>query len=851
VIEIDRDTLRDFERAASLEWLETDALGGWAGSTLSGAHSRRGHHLLRVPEQAPAAGDADDAEDAGDAEDADDAEDVDDADHADDAAGAPGASVALAKLDEMVIENGRVHELSCNRFPFFLAAPGLRYLAGFRRDLFPVFEYDAEGYRLRKTVALVEGDGALVVLYEVLAAPGPFVLALRPFFARREPGALCRADLHGAAPAALREEAGLWLRWSSGAEISLAVAAELDERPDWWYRFELEEERRRGREFQEDLWTPGLLRRELAAGDSFGLVASAGAAADHDALELLARERRRREKLLDRLPVQDELTRILALAADQFALRRPGGARLLAAGYPGGEEATADSLIALPGALLATGRADEAKKLLRACARAAAGGGLPDRLAQARGNAAALPHGLPNARSAEAAADEADHGAHAGSLWLFVAAWRYLRATGDESLVRDVLLPALAQIAAGHERGAPNGLRVAADGLLEAPPGSPAAAFRPGKAADINALWHNALATLADLGGRLGDPAQAKAWDERARRVQRRFAELFWNAAEGCLYDSVPSDGGAVAAAAASTPRATGKTRRPAATRAAGTTPDAGTAGPSAAAGSAERDPTLRAHQVLAIGLPFPPLSKQRAQRLLDTLEEKLYTPVGLRDVAPADEAAAEPAAEDHASGRAQGGRSDLAWPWLLGPFLAAQVWLRGEAGRRHALRLVAELDPLLTSGAIGTIAERVGVEPPHAPAGHTAHAASVAELLRVYVEDLHPGTTAKRRRPLEPKPKPRPRPAAGPQPGPPGRRGRKAPPKQRKRASSSDQLSQPLAKHVSAQHPDGGQFDRRVPGGPEIGSRCNLPRLGGADKPGACQSRIGRAPTHCEQLLA
>jgi predicted glycogen debranching enzyme len=784
MIEIDRDTLRDFERAASLEWLETDALGGWAGSTLSGAHSRRDHHLLRVPEQAP------------------EADEADEADEAEDAAAAPGATVALAKLDEMVIENDRVHELSCNRFPFFLAAPGLRYLAGFRRDLFPVFEYEAEGYRLRKTVALVEGDGALVVLYEVLAAPGPFVLGLRPFFARRKPGALCRADLHGAAPAALREEAGLRLRWSSGAEISLAAAAELDERPDWWYRFELEEERRRGREFQEDLWTPGLLRRELAAGDSFGLVASAGAAAGRDALELLARERRRREKLLDRLPVQDELTRILALAADQFALRPPGGARLLATGYPGGEEATADSLIALPGVLLATGRADEAKKLLRACARAAAGGGLPDRLPRTRGNVAALPHGLPKARG------ETDHDAPAGSLWLFVAAWRYLRATGDEALVRDALLPALAKIAAGHERGAPNGLRVAADGLLEAPPGSPAAAFRQGKAVEINALWHNALATLADLSGRLGYPAEAEAWGERARRVQRRYAELFWNAAEGCLYNSVPADGDAAAAPTASTSRATGKAGRPAFNRAAGTTPDTGAAGPSGAAGSAERDPTLRAHQVLAIGLPFPPLSKQRAQRLLGTIEERLYTPVGLRDFAPADEAASEPPAapmavapsalgaepavvssqaatatagthereKDRASGPAQGGHADLAWPWLLGPFLAAQVWLRGEAGRRQALQLVAELDPLLTSGVIGTIAERVGVEPPHAPAGHTAHAASVAELLRVYLEDLHPGTTAKRRRPLEPKPKPRP--AAGSRPGPPRGRGRKATPK-------------------------------------------------------------------------
>src|SRR5205807_1466794 len=130
--------------------------------------------------------------------------------------------------------------------------------------------------------------------------------------------------------------------------------------------------------------------------------------------------------------------------------------------------------------------------------------------------------------------------------------------------------------------------------------------------------------TLADFGGRLGDAAQAKAWGERARRVQRRYAELFWNAAAGCLYDSVhPGEG------AASGPSKAGGT---------------GGARGNGAAGQDRRDPALRAHQVLAIGLPFPALSKQRAQRLLRTLEERLYTPVGLRDVAPAAEAASAPA---------------------------------------------------------------------------------------------------------------------------------------------------------------------------------------------------------------
>jgi predicted glycogen debranching enzyme len=665
MIEIDRETLRDFERASQLEWLETNGLGGWAGSTLGGAHTRRDHHLLRLPATGAEAAGVPRPAAAGAG-----------------AAAGDGGTVALAKLDELVIAGGRVHDLSCNRFPFVIAAGGVRCLAGFRRDLFPVFEYEADGIRLQKTIALLDGESALVVVYEVLAAPGPFALALRPLLGRRGPHALGRADAHGAAPDPAPEPAGLRLRWPSGAELMLEAEAEIDLRPDWWYRFELEQERLHGLDFQEDLWTPGLLRRELESGDRFGVVVSAGpGAAGRDAIELLAKERRRREKLLERLPVQDELTRILALAADQFLVRRTGAARTLVAGYPGAEEATADSLLALPGLLLATGRGDEAKKLLRAHARAAAPGG------------GALPDRLP------AAAVTPSHDSLDASLWLFVAAWRYLLATGDEPLVSDTLLPALSKIAAAYERGAANGLRVAADGLLEAAPGSGAAGRRPGKAVEINALWHNALATLAELGKRLGDAPQAKSWRERARRVQRRFGELFWNAGEGCLYDRVPgSDGGEGAGQLA--------------------------------------DPALRAHQVLAIGLPFPALSKQRAQWLLRTLEARLLTPVGLRD--------------------GYAGRDDLAWPWLLGPFLAAQVWLRGATGRRQALQLLAELDPLLSGGVVGTVAELVGIEPPHLRQGHAAHAASVGELLRVYVDDLRPAAppeTPRRPRPLRARP--------------------------------------------------------------------------------------------------
>ena len=52
-IVMERSVLRDFERSSRLEWLETNGLGGWAMSTVSGAHSRRYHGLLVAATRPP------------------------------------------------------------------------------------------------------------------------------------------------------------------------------------------------------------------------------------------------------------------------------------------------------------------------------------------------------------------------------------------------------------------------------------------------------------------------------------------------------------------------------------------------------------------------------------------------------------------------------------------------------------------------------------------------------------------------------------------------------------------------------------------------------------------------------
>jgi glycogen debranching enzyme len=351
----------------------------------------------------------------------------------------------------------------------------------------------------------VDGENTTLVLYEVVEAPGPFILSLRPFLAARDLNALTSANA-GVSQEAPFADGVLRLRpYPDMPEVFLQVpGAEFRLGPQWWYRFEYEGDRRRGLEFQEDLWTPGVFGLELSAGDRIGIVISTQDPAGRDALALFEKERRRREKIVkaidQKLGARDDFARHLALAADRFVVRRGPGQRAVIAGYPASEERSRDTMIALPGLCLVTGRHEDAKKILRAFARSLHQGLLPDRLPE---------KGEEPAFTSESSAD--------ASLWLFVASWKYFQATGDEAFARDTLLPALRKVVHWYDQGTLLGIKADADGLLAS-------------GVEVNALWFNALSILADFETRLGDPAEAKRLIQRAKRVQKAFQGDWWEA---------------------------------------------------------------------------------------------------------------------------------------------------------------------------------------------------------------------------------------------------------------------------------------------------------------------------------
>ncbi|HEY6137913.1 MAG TPA: amylo-alpha-1,6-glucosidase [Thermoanaerobaculia bacterium] len=460
----------------NIEWLETNGLGGYASSTACGMNTRRYHGLLVAATQPPV-----------------------------------GRMVLLSKLDERVRIAGAWHDLATNQYPGTVHPRGADHLVSFERALFPAADFVVGDVRLRKTVAAIHGENTTVILYELLESPSDVVLELRPFIAGREDHALVHANgaIHGEARF---DDGVVSLQPYDGVPaLFLAVpGSAFHSAPDWYYRFEYAIEAERGLDAHEDLFTPGTLAATLWPGARLAVIASVDDPRGRDGVALVDAERRRREGL--------------NLAADPFIVRRGAEGRSIIAGYHWFTDWGRDTMIAMPGLCLATGRFDDARRILRAYAACLSEGMLPNRFPD-RGEA-------PEYNTADAA------------LWLFVAAWRYLEATRDEAFVRGALLPPLRDVVAWHTRGTRHNIHEDGDGLLvagvegdqltwmDAKVGDWVVTPRHGKAVEINALWYNALEILAAL----DDSAAVRA---RAARVRIRFREVFWN---GRYLDDVEGD---------------------------------------------------------------------------------------------------------------------------------------------------------------------------------------------------------------------------------------------------------------------------------------------------------------------
>jgi predicted glycogen debranching enzyme len=343
-------------------------------------------------------------------------------------------------------------------------------------------------------------------------------------------------------------------------------------------------------------------------------------------------------------------------------------------------------MIALPGLTLETGRSDLARLILESSARSIDQGMLPN----------VFPEG----------GEEPGYNAVDAALWFVEAVREYRAATADLALVSE-LFDVLAAIIDWYAHGTRYSIGVDdSDGLLHA--GEPGVQLtwmdakvgdrvitpRTGKPVEVNALWYNALRTMARFAFELNKSPQD--YIHLAERVEKNFAR-FWNEGAGCCYDVLD-----------------------------------GPQGP---------DPSVRPNQIFAVSLPESPLAPEERKAVVDICARRLVTPRGLRTLDPGDPRyvgcyGGPPAVRDASY------HQGTVWAWLLGPFVLAHLRVYGNPSAAFSF-----LEPMaqhVAASGVGSVSEIFDGDAPHQPRGAIAQAWSVAEVLRAWRVCYDAGLTAR-----------------------------------------------------------------------------------------------------------
>ncbi len=419
----------------------------------------------------------------------------------------------LSKFEETLVIGDRRVDISCNEYPGAIHPAGYVYLEEFRLDPFPVFKYRVGDLVVEKCVFAVHGENTTVVQYE---ANLPCALELRPLIAFRDYHCLTHRN------EALNGDVQIFPGLVSIAPYQdlpalhfAHNATSVEPTGNWYYNFSYRMERERGLDFEEDLFSPFLVRFELTRSHNASIVISNEGHDAEDAETLRHREIERRAQISANIPVANPFLATLTLAADQFIVKR-GDLRTIIAGYHWFSDWGRDTMIALPGLTLATGRFDVAKNILLAFAQAVSEGMVPNRWPDAGE--------LPEYNTADA------------TLWFFEAASALTRFSNDYDFVRSSLLDTLENIIEWHVRGTRFGIRVQENGLLscgepgsqltwmDAKVGGVPVTPRMGMPVEIQALWYNALRIMEHFSDQTGDPAKAAQYGAMAAKAEHTLS---------------------------------------------------------------------------------------------------------------------------------------------------------------------------------------------------------------------------------------------------------------------------------------------------------------------------------------
>ncbi len=615
--------------------------------------------------------------------------------------------LTLSRLDEVVITSDGEYNLSTEQTEEGVTHRGYRMLKGFALNPLPTMTYCTGSVTMKKTVFMPYRRNITTVSYEI-STDEEIVFTVTPLHTNRE--------LH-ARPSYLdftpeyeviddnsyfafddRLQSPWMVCWTPDAEFSPSKIRVTD--PQIYRR-----DKAMGMPHKEQLWIPGVFHTVLSPGNHYlsflfaagpsrkELVIDLGPlmkASRKDFVKLRFDELRRRKVLNDRAYAltdkpREEDIEWLVFNADSFIVDRVSSrTRSVIAGYHELEDIGLDALISLPGLTLSIGRFNDAREILRTYARHSRYG--------------LVPNDFP-VRGIQPEYDSVD-----ASLWYILAVLKYVKSTTDTEFLTGIIWDTLETIVNAYRMGTKYNIHEDVDGLIcsgiegievswmNERIGNWVATPRIGKCVETNALWFNALMAMGEMTEMRGyDPYEYLAV---AQWVREAFVQTFWDEELGYLYDVVTDE---------------------------------------------HKDKSIRPNQIFAISLPYKLLDQRRAEAVLKVVTDELLTPFGLRTLSPRDPRFAR-ALTGGPRSRAGAVHQGTVHPWLIGPYISAYLRVNGdtEANKRYAdehfFRPVLDT---IRRGCLGTISDMFDGSKPHRDRGCVSRARSVAELLRVYFDEL------------------------------------------------------------------------------------------------------------------
>lgn len=513
----DKEQLSDFSGNIRKEWSITNGIGGYAGSSILGAHNRTHQGYLIASLHPPVE-----------------------------------RFVVFSKVNERFTQGNLSYDLETSQH---LNTPsiknGNRFLNSFVYDGTVTYSYEAGNLRFDKHICLTQGKNEVSLAYEFTNSGDDAVFTITPLMNFREhnesstPESLVFEQIAGQHAFTLipvtHKDYCIELQFSDGTlakrtelyDINMQLQTEVDNETD-------------GLDCH---FTPYDITFTIPANSSmhFSIICRIVPQAEYvpgtEAIDAnaafmhLAKEKEYIKQLIEKAGYQDDdFANALVVAANQFlAFRKSTGLKTVLAGLPWFTDWGRDTMIAFTGLTLSTRRYDEAKEILETFARYVHHGMIPNMFPD-DGQA-------PLYNTVDA------------SLWYFYAVYQYLNYIQTEeslSFVREVIYPCLKEIIHAYQNGTDFSIYMEEDGLIHAGSGLDQVTWmdvrvgewvvtpRHGKPVEINALWYNALCVM-DWLAKLFDE-DGSAYRQLAQKVKQSFCDKFWYEAGGYLYDVIDGE---------------------------------------------------------------------------------------------------------------------------------------------------------------------------------------------------------------------------------------------------------------------------------------------------------------------